>query len=85
MRETETLVMRGIAPWEFEEYFSSIGGNLTKSGSYVGEDWEVALIKGYGSLGSIRIHETEITFHADAAILKSMVHKFRLKFMRAGG
>ncbi len=85
MREKEVVIMRGIAPWEFEEYFSSIGGNLTDKGSYTGEDWEVELIKGYGTLGSIRIHETKITFHADDTILKSMVHKFRLKFMRAGG
>jgi len=83
--DKEVVVMRGIAPWEFEEYFSSIGGNLTDKGSYVGDNWEVELIKGFSMLGSMRIHETQIIFYCEGEALENMVKGFRLKFMRAGG
>ena len=85
MKEKEVLVMRGIAPWEFEEYFCAIGGNLSDIGRYVGENWEVELIKGHNNIGSIRIHETQLIFYSDRDTLRAMVDKFRLKFMRAGG
>lgn len=83
--EKEVVVMRGIAPWEFEEYFIGIGGTLSNTGRYVGEGWEVELVKGFSRIGSISIHETQIIFYCDGIDLKSMVDKFRLKFMRAGG
>jgi hypothetical protein len=83
--EKQVITIRGVAPWELEEYFIAIGGNLSDKGRYAGEGWEVELIKGFSNIGPISIYETQIIFYWDRADLKGMADKFRLKFMRAGG
>jgi len=81
-----TLEMGGMARSEIVDYFSGIGGELISEGKYQGPDWIVDIGKEeYRAVGSIRLRKTYVTFYCDEKYIDTMIYKFRLKFLSAGG
>ncbi|MBK5246388.1 MAG: hypothetical protein JJE49_03850 [Peptostreptococcaceae bacterium] len=82
----EKVIISGVPLKYIEFYLAEIADSIKPGGLYVGPDWEIQVVCMKDKrFRNITIPQTKIIFISDADTLEGLVHRFRMKFMSAGG
>jgi len=79
-------IISGIDPRDIKDYFLEICATQEDKSKFYGSGWTVELDDlGYRTLGIIQLPTTRILFTGEEKICEVEIHRYRMKFLTAGG
>ncbi len=86
INRVEKVILSGVPLKYIESYLAEIADSIRPNGVYIGDNWEIQVVSIQDKkFHNILIPQTKVLFISDTATAEQLVHRFRLKFMSAGG